>query len=147
MTNLIKLDNWQDYLLAEPDWEERWPNFSPEELRCRGTGQLLFVPSSLDRVQAIRTGLGFSLPITSAGRAPEYNAIVSSTGTSGPHTTGHAWDFGVWGENAYRLIAAAHGHGFTGMGVKQHGPHNKRFIHLDDIKPGGSAPRPWLWSY
>ena len=125
MSELIHIDDWERWFDIEPDWESRWPNFTPEELRCRGTGQLLLVPTSLDKLQSIRTGLGFSFPITSAGRAPEYNAIVSKkTGLVGPHTTGRAWDLRLFGENAYRVIAAAHGHGFTGIGVKQHGPHN-----------------------
>lgn len=148
MTELIHINNWQDWAQIEPDWETRWPNFSPEELRCRGTDQLLLVPESLDRLQAIRTGLGFPFAITSAGRSPEHNAIVSEkTGRDGPHTTGRAWDIAVLGENAYRLVCAAYGHGFTGIGVKQNGPHDKRFIHLDDIGSGGRHPRPWCWSY
>lgn len=147
MSELICIPDWQQYLDIEPNWEERWPNFTAEELRCRGTGQLLLVPTSLDRLQAIRTGLGFAFTVTSAGRAPEYNAIVSSTGRNGPHTTGRAWDIKMFGEEAYRLICAAHGHGFTGIGVKQHGEYSKRFIHLDDLSNGPGVPRPWCWSY
>ncbi len=119
MNELVHVDDWERWFDIEPEWDERWPNFPPEELRCRGTGQLLLVPASLDRVQAIRTGLGFSLPITSAGRAPEYNAIVSSTGRDGPHTTGHAVDIRIRGADALKLTYLAQQLGFTGIGVNQ----------------------------
>jgi hypothetical protein len=35
----------------------------------------------------------------------------------------------------------------TGIGVAQRGPHDKRFIHLDDLKNSEQNPRPWIWSY
>ena len=36
--------------------------------------------------------------------------------------------------------------GMTGIGIKQHGPHNKRFIHLDNLD-NSTHPRPTIWSY
>jgi len=38
-------------------------------------------------------------------------------------------------------------HGFTGIGVAQRGPHNKRFIHIDNIVNSDTSPRPTIWSY
>jgi hypothetical protein len=42
----------------------RWPNFSPAEIACRGTGQLKLHPEALDKLQALRDRLG-----TAVGRA------------------------------------------------------------------------------
>lgn len=49
------------------------------------------------------------------------------------------------GALAYEVVAAALLAGMRGIGVKQHGPHSGRFIHLDDLRDG--YPRPNLWSY
>ena len=47
----------------------------------------------------------------------------------------------------YRLIRIAIEAGMTGIGISQRGPHEKRFIHLDDMDNSGEHPRPWVWSY
>jgi len=95
------------------------------------------------RVVDLRRKLDFPFVVTSAIRCPAHNAHVSSTGLSGPHTTGHALDIAVSGQRAFQLLALAGKYGMTGLGVKQHGPHNKRFLHIDDLDAG----RPWVWSY
>ena len=41
--------HWRD--VPEPVW--RWPNFSPTEIACRGTGKLLVNESALDKLQAL----------------------------------------------------------------------------------------------
>ena len=46
--------HWRD--VPESDW--RWPNFSPAEIACRGTGKLLVNEPALDRLQALRDRLG-----------------------------------------------------------------------------------------
>lgn len=125
----------------------RWRNFTPEELTCRGTGQIVVVPEFMDKLQRLRTALGFPFPVTSGYRAPEYNAKVSTTGLDGPHTTGRAVDLRLQGEEALRVIARAGAFGFTGIGVKQHGALAGRFVHLDDLWATSRRPRPWIWSY
>lgn len=122
----------------------RWPNFTPSELRQRHDDRVYVVNDFLDKIQDLRTRLGFSLPVTSYYRSPEYNETVSTTGSEGPHTTGRAIDLGVSGEDAFTLLQAAMQLGFTGIGVKQKGPWAGRFIHLDDIH-GDNRPR--VWSY
>jgi hypothetical protein len=41
---------------AERVW--RWPNFSPAEIACRGTGKVLVNEPALDKLQALRDRLG-----------------------------------------------------------------------------------------
>jgi len=119
------------------------PHFSDEELRCKcGCGRQEMQPDFMEKIEQLRVAVGFSLPVTSAYRCPEYNARVSSTGLAGPHTTGRAIDFGVDRERAFRLLETAlRLGGFTGVGVQQKGA--ARFVHLDDLAQG----RPTIWSY
>ena len=139
-------------LLTYPDWStvpsRDWPwfNFTPQEMRCKGTGQVKVSPDFMNKLQALRERLGFALPVTSGYRSPAYNAEVSKTGPTGPHTTGCACDIAIYGERAYLLMAWAVDFGFTGIGWKQHGPRSQRFIHIDDL-PGPEYPRPWIWTY
>lgn len=128
------------------DWS-RYPNFGESEFRCKcGCGRAEMMPEFLDRLQRLRDAWGKPLPVNSGFRCPEYNAKVSSTGTTGPHTTGRAVDIAVSRADALDLLVMARREfGFTGVGVHQKG--GDRFIHLDDIPPGGIHPRPNIWSY
>ncbi len=45
------------------------------------------------------------------------------------------------------LIALAHKHGFSGIGLRQHGDYKGRFVHLDDLSNATGRPRPWIWTY
>lgn len=89
----------------------------------------------------IRHECGFPLPVSSGARCEIYDKHI---GGAGVHPTGEAGDFLVSGKKAHRLIEKAMRYGITGIGVKQHGPHNKRFIHLDDTN---GETRPFIWSY
>lgn len=126
-----------------------WPYFAAEELRCR-CGECGSTGEEMDarfmvRLVRLREAFGRPMPLTSAYRCPAYNERVSSTGRAGPHTRRRAVDVRVAGEDAYRLVRLALEHGFTGIGVRQHGPWAGRFVHLDDLQAG--FPRPRLWSY
>lgn len=125
----------------------RWPNFTPEELACKGDNSLKLDEGFMDRLQKLRETLGFPLSVSSGYRSPEYNAKVSDTGESGPHTTGHAVDLLISGERAFKVMRSATQLGFTGIGISQKGPHDKRFLHLDDLAHDGQIPRPTVWSY
>jgi uncharacterized protein YcbK (DUF882 family) len=120
-----------------------WPHFSRAELACKHCGLVQVEPVFLDRLEELRRTIGVPLVVTSGTRCPEYNARVSTTGLAGPHTSGRAVDLAVQGETAWRVLAAALELGFTGIGVKQHGPAAARFLHLDDLGRG----RPRVWSY
>jgi len=50
--------HWRD--VPESAW--RWPDFSPAEIACRGTGTLLVHEGALDALQALRRLLARLLP-------------------------------------------------------------------------------------
>lgn len=119
------------------------PHFSVAELACKcGCGMLPKI-DFMEKVETLRSVYGKPMKVNSAARCPEYNAKVSSTGLTGPHTTGRAIEFGVSGADAHQLLRLAMRFGnFTGIGVSQKGPHASRFLHFDCVD-GPSR----LWSY
>lgn len=124
----------------------RWPNFTPDEIRCRETGQLLIVPTFMDRLQRLRTVIAKPLVITSAYRHPTHS-VERGKAQPGAHTFGRAVDIAADGQLAFELLAHAPSMGFTGIGVSQRGG-KPRFVHLDDLRPGEyHGPRPTVWSY
>ena len=125
--------NWSDY-----------PNFKAEEFRCKHTGKDGMHPTFMARLQSLRTAFGKPMRVTSGLRDKTHPVEASKQGT-GAHTTGRAVDIAVQGADARLLVALAIDHGFTGIGIKQHGP--SRFIHLDDIPGTSGQPRPTIWSY
>ena len=130
--------NWNDY-----------PNFSADEFTCKcdTCGGNPMDKEFLDKLQAIRTKVGFPLNITSGYRCPDYNDAISSSGRKGPHTTGKACDIQVSGGSTLFLLRASLAVGVTGVGLKQKGPHSSRFVHLDVLEASPSRPRPWCWTY
>lgn len=127
--------------------EKRWPSFKKEEFACRHCGQCHMDEGFLDKMQLVRDTIGIPMIVSSGFRCPEYNVQVSSTGEDGPHTTGHAADIRISGQNAFKLVKAAAIIGMTGIGVAQKGAFHSRFIHLDDLPNSVRTPRPWVWSY
>lgn len=125
--------------------------FPDHELACKcgrcDRGRFDMDAEFMARLIGLREAYGAALPVTSAFRCPDHNANVSSTGRSGPHTTGRATDIRIFGAAALRLIELAIAGGFTGIGVGQKGDHNSRIIHLDDLGPSPARPRPWIWTY
>jgi zinc D-Ala-D-Ala carboxypeptidase len=122
------------------------PHFTKEEVACRcGCG---LVPSMwfMQKVEKLRLRYGKPLVVSSGARCPSYNRTVSKTGSNGPHTK-DAIDFQISGTDAYMLLRHALELGFTGIGINQKGPHNKRFIHLDNLPNEQGQPRAWVWSY
>lgn len=127
-----------------------WQFFAPTEFVCHcGCGGLVIDPEHMDKLERLRCRCGFALVVSSGYRCPEYNAKVSETGESGPHTTGKATDIKILGESAYLLVSFAlacdpktH---MTGVGISQHG--TSRFVHLDSLTEADGFPRPRLWSY
>lgn len=122
-------------------------HFSKHELVCKcGCGRAEMEPKFLEDLERLRLAYGAPMIVTSAFRCPFYNNKVSTTGKSGPHTTGMAVDISVSGPEAYKLVLFAIQFGFSGIGVGQRGPHPGRFIHLDNL-PVAAYPRPRIWSY
>lgn len=122
-------------------------NFPDHELACQCGCGMLPDKHFMVLIQAIRYEAGFPMPVSSAARCPDHNERVSKTGRTGPHTTGHAIDIRVSGAQAARIISLGLKYGMQGIGVSQKGPHESRFIHLDDLSNAPGQPRPTVWSY
>ncbi len=126
------------------DWAA-YPNFTADEMRCRGYdccgGRADMDPAFMAALQRVRDTLGHPMPITSGFRCPEHDKAI---GGAGVHPTGQAADIAISGESAYHLLNAALLHGMRGIGQKQHGPYEDRFMHLDTTT---GPMRPRIWTY
>lgn len=120
-------------------------NFTPAEVACKCGCGMLPDAGFMNKVQGLRDYVGSALKPTSGARCPAYNAKVSETGATGPHTTGHAIDFETRGTEAYKVANAAFRLGFSGIGINQKG--DSRFVHIDDLPNMPGCPRPRIWSY
>ena len=132
---------------TEDTWPEaRWPNFSHKEFVCSHSGLCFLDSEMMDHLQAIRGSFGRGMRITSGYRDATH-PIEAKKEKPGSHSTGKAVDVHVRGGDAYRILALAIEHGFTGIGVSQKG--GSRFLHLDriELEDNFHAPRPSLWSY
>ena len=113
--------HWRD--VPESAW--RWPNFSPAEIACRGTGKLLINAPALDKLQALRDRLGKPLIVRSAYRSPEHNRAVGGAGRS-KHLDGAAFDIAMTNHDPVAFEAAAREVGFLGFGFYP----RSGFIHV-----------------
>lgn len=104
----------------------RWPNFSPRELACKGTGLLMVDESALDCLQSLRDRLGRPMLITSAYRSPEHNRRVGGAPNS-LHMRGIAFDVRMDNHDPQEFEAAARACGFTGFGYYA----RSGFMHID----------------
>ena len=118
--------------------------FSIDELKCQHCGEHNMDESFMVKIEALRQDLDFPFVVTSAYRCKDH-IIERKKKAPGAHSTGHALDIAVSGDQAYRLLREALNVGMTGIGVNQKGPN--RFIHLDDLEWDKDRPRPWVWSY
>ena len=123
-----------------------WIYFTEEELACKGTDECDMHPEFMEKLIAVREDYNQPMIITSGYRHLAYNDTIGGAKNS-PHLYGRAVDVKVAGGDALRLIGAALRHGMRGIGVKQRGDHDRRFIHLDDMPQSDDHPRPWIWSY
>ncbi len=114
--------HWRD--VPESAW--RWPNFSPAEIACRGTGQLKVVPEAMDKLQALRDRLGKPLIVRSGYRSPEHNKAVGGAKAS-KHMGGTAFDISMANHDPVAFEAAARAVGFLGFGYYP----RSGFMHID----------------
>ncbi len=122
------------------------PYFKPSEFQCHcGCGGTL-QDEIISRLVNIREEAGFPIIITSAYRCPAYNAKVSSSGFTGPHTTGRAVDIKTTGEQGLLLLKLALKHSAVGIGVSLNTKSSK-FLHVDWCVTSEKIVRPQLWSY
>lgn len=115
----------------------RSEHFSEKELHCRHCGVCRFSPEFLIHLERLRRAYGQPMSVTSGYRCPDYDATV---GGRGAHQVG-AVDVAVNGDRAYTFVTRALQLKWTGIGVKQHGAWEQRFIHID------RRPEPRFWSY
>ena len=114
--------HWRD--VPKAAW--RWPNFSPAEIACRGTGKLLVNEAALDKLQALRQRLGKPLIVRSAYRSPEHNRAVGGAKAS-KHMEGIAFDIAMANHDPEAFEAAARAVGFQGFGFYP----RSGFMHID----------------
>ena len=104
----------------------RWPDFSPAEIACRGTGKLRINEDALDKLQGLRTTLGKPMIVNSGYRSPEHNKRVGGAAQS-MHLEGKAFDISMANHDPASFIAAARAAGFMGIGTYP----RSNFIHID----------------
>lgn len=109
-----------------PDRLWRWPDFSPAEIACRGTGKLLVNEDALDLLQALRRALGRPMIVNSGYRSPEHNKRVGGAPKS-MHLEGRAFDISMANHDPAEFIKAAKAAGFTGFGTYP----RSGFVHID----------------
>ncbi|WP_417607857.1 YcbK family protein [Primorskyibacter flagellatus] len=126
-------DHWRD--VPESAW--RWPDFSPAEIACRGTGKLLVNEPALDKLQALRDRLGKPLIVRSAYRSPAHNRAVGGAPRS-KHMLGTAFDIAMSNHDPATFAAAARDVGFLGFGIYP----RSGFMHID-LGPARSWGEPF----
>ncbi len=124
----------------------KWEFFSEDELRCKGCGKALMDDGFMKQLVELRRAYGKPMVISSGYRDADYNRKIKGAPNSA-HLYGKAVDVRVVGQDAYTLVKMALAAGFTGIGIKQHGPLDHRFIHLDTMNEQENIPRPMIWSY
>tara|TARA_B100000029_G_scaffold5246_1_gene5835 strand:+ start:293 stop:682 length:390 start_codon:yes stop_codon:yes gene_type:complete len=122
-------------------WNEEWQNFSPDEVKCQHCGELKIDEELMDLIQDARDTLG-PLRITSGYRCSEHNNNISSTGPSGPHTTGKAIDIAAKSSQQRKELIDYFATKVSGLGIA------KSFIHIDLLtSEDGFDARPNSWIY
>jgi len=120
--------------------------FQPIEYMCPCCGRDDMRPFFLEKLDLLRGLCGFPLILSSGVRCRNHNDQVGGGEYSG-HVERLAVDIRCTHANAYTLLKHATMIGFTGIGIKQHGPAEKRFIHLDMCESLSQRPRPTIWTY
>ena len=121
-----------------------WENFTEEEFACKHCGRNGISHELINKLQSLRTELGFPFVISSGYRCEDHPIEVKKK-MPGTHTDGIAADILARGTKALDIVSKAKNYGFTGIGVNQKG--NARFIHLDISAERPNRPRPHIWSY
>ena len=93
----------------------RWPNFSPAEIACRGTGAIKINTEAMDKLQSLRNRLGKPLIVRSGYRSPSHNRAVGGAPAS-KHMLGTAFDIAMSNHDPAAFEAAAREVGFLGFG-------------------------------
>lgn len=138
---IVTADLWKNYRGVWP-----WPNFSPGEMADRNSGELYISSEFMDWLQEVRIIYGRPMIINSGHRTSMHQFIETGRYT-GAHVDGMAADVGVYGQHAHELLKIAFDKNVLGVGVRQDGPIEKRYLHLDRWFTAPEEKRPMLWTY
>lgn len=109
-------------------WDaDRWPNFTPHEVACRGTGLLFIDHQAMDALQRFRHLIGIPFSPNSAFRTKDHNKAIGGKQHS-MHLLGIAFDIPKI-DTTERMVKVAKAAGFNGIGTYRWG------VHMDT--------RPW----
>ena len=115
---------YEHYSKVRPN-EWHWKNFTPKEIACKGTGELLVDYEAMDALQKLRDILGVPVTINSAYRSDSHNRAVGGAPNS-QHRLGRAFDIRLTKAIARdKLHVAAEAAGYRGVGDYN------TFVHLD----------------
>ena len=151
MSRAQRIIAWPAFFKRGSTRDIDWPFFPNSELACKTTGHAEMHEPFMRLLVAYRLILGRALPVTSGFRSREHNRKVKGASNSA-HLFGCAVDIATANLDVYQLVSLATDLGFTGIHVKNHGPRDKRFIHLDYIT-GADVPqalkdaRPYIHTY
>ncbi len=121
----MKPDNFYEDFRDVPEDRWKWgPHFTPEEMACKGSGNLLIVPVALDALVWARYRIGQPFRILSAYRSPDHNRACGGAAGS-LHLSGAAFDIALAGHNVPRLVQALLNARFGSFGLYP------SFIHVD----------------
>lgn len=131
-------EHWRKYpkdQLNDNGSFKRWPNFSPEEMACRGTGELVIDEHAMECLQKLRTLLGRPFIVNSAYRSVAHNRRVGGAKAS-KHLEAIAFDISMSNHDPIDFEEKARKCGFRGIGhyAPKDGRYN--FMHVDTrVKP------------
>lgn len=120
--------------------------FKPTEYMCPCCGRDDMRPFFLEKLDLLRGLCGFPLMLSSGVRCRAHNRFVGGGEYSG-HVERLAADIRCSHDPAHTVLKNATLIGFPGIGIKQHGAVEKRFIHLDWCESLSQRPRPTIWTY
>ena len=117
-------------------------HFKAEEFKCPCCDQEQMVLAFVLSLDRAREAMAVPFKVNSGYRCVAHNKRVGGAANS-PHLIGWAADLALHGEAALTLTRM-----FTGVGLKQHGDLDRRYIHVDGAPNlAGVRPRPWVWTY
>lgn len=111
--------------------------FTREEFDCQVSGTNNMEMEFLEKLDKLRASCGFPFIITSGYRHPTLHPIEKKKDVPGTHAQGIAADIRITNAaDRLKLVTAAIGLGFTGIGVASD------FIHVDT-----RGTTPVMWTY
>jgi uncharacterized protein YcbK (DUF882 family) len=111
--------------------------FTREEFDCQVSGTNNMEQEFLEKLDKLRASCGFPFVITSGYRHPTLHPIEKKKDVPGTHAQGIAADIKITNAaDRLKLVTAAIGLGFTGIGVASD------FVHVDTR---GSTPVMWTY--